>query len=417
MDISHLRSARQVLTEASYNFLVTLNDGTKMYYGRRKANIPGVIFKPVDGNELMNSNHIFSVVVNNAAGTRLWKETVAANNAGTLTPGSKEYEFIQLWQALANGRDDAVDLRAMSDFPKVFKINELYGRDRMFKFITTDLRMHQLMFEKIFGEIPELGEEHFITFHDARVFIPDNARAAAKKSMMDVLETLHQHLRANGFGFLFHGDIRFIRLVGKRIGTYNIQTKAMNIQPSAKKSKDVIYTLLHEFSHKYWFEYMDGDARNKVSKQYWDLRRGGETHKKDTAVQDASIEEIKSSITPGMKMNYKGRKRDFKKYSPYIIQSITDDGKLKISSEDKGTGFIRAEVPLAALLTPRWEIPALEIEKHEPTSKYDMEGDQWFPTQYSMTEPDEWFAEMMAFYILDHLGGEPKEFMDEVFGV
>lgn len=417
MDITNLRSTRQLLSEASYKFLRTLNDGTRMYYGRKRAPIPGVIFKPADGNTLMNSNHIFSVVVNNAAGTKLWKQIVDDNPGGTVTQNSTEHQFLQLWSNLGNATQDSVDLRAMSDFPKIFKIAELYGRERMFKFITTDLRVHPELFVSMFGEIPDLGEEHFVKFHDARVFIPDNARAAAKKSMMDVLETLHQHLRANGFGFLFHGDIRFIRLAGGAIGTYNIKTKNMNIQPAAKKSKNVIFTLLHEFSHKYWFEYMDAGARDKVKKKFLELRRSRITHQSDTSVRDASIEELRANIIPGMKVIYKGRKRNFKRYSPYIIKDITDEGKLRIASEDDSSNFVRAELPLGGLLTPRWEIPALEIKNHEPTSKYDMESDQWYPTPYSMEADDEWFAEMMAFYMLDHLSGEPKEFMDEVFGV
>jgi hypothetical protein len=61
-----------------------------MYYGRKRAPIPGVIFKPADGNTLMNSNHIFSVVVNNAAGTKLWKQIVDDNPGGTVTQNSTE---------------------------------------------------------------------------------------------------------------------------------------------------------------------------------------------------------------------------------------------------------------------------------------------------------------------------------------
>lgn len=417
MDITDLRSTRQLLKEASYKFLVTLSDGTVMYYGRQKANIPGVIFKPADGNTLMDSNHIFSVIVNNAAGTKMWNAAVEANNSGTVTTGSREYEFINLWASLAKADENSVDLRAMSEFPSVFKIAELHGRDRMFKYLTTDLRMRPAMFVIKFGEIPELGEEHFVKFHDARVFIPDNARAASKKSMMDVLETLYQHLRANGFGFLFHGDIRFIQITGKVIGLYNINTKAMTIQPKVKKSKDVIFTLLHEFSHKYWYEYMDQGDRNMVSRKFNDLRRGGEAHMKDSSLLDASIEEIKSSVTPGMKLNYKGRKSNFKKYSPYIIRGITDDGYMEVSSEEDSSNFIRMRVPFGALTTARWEVPALEIKKHEPVSKYDMESDQWFPTPYSMGDPEEWFAELMGFYFLDHLNGEPEAFIEEVFGV
>jgi len=418
MDIIHLRSTRQVLTEASYKFHKFLNDGTRMFYGRQRATVPGVIFKPADGNSIMNSGHIFSVVVNNAAGTKMWNKIIADNPGGTVTQGSIEHEFLQLWANLNNSTQDSVDLRAMSEFPKIFKITELYGRERMFKFITTDLRMNPLMFEQVFGDIPELGEEDYVKFHDARVFIPDNARAANKKSMMDILETLHQHLKANGFGFLFHGDIRFIRISGNAIGLYGITTKTMVIQPTVKKSKSVIFTLLHEFSHKYWFEYMDQEARDKVKKQYWDLMRAGVVYNKDTSLQDASKAEVLASIEPGMTVVYKGRKRGFKDYSPYVIKSITDDGKLKIASANSNTDFVRADVPVSLLITTnRWEMPELNIEKQEPPSKYDMTSDQWFPTQYSMESDEEWFAEMMAFYLLDHLSGEPEEFMHEVFGV
>ena len=420
MDISNLSSTRQVLREASYKFLLPLNDGTKMFYGRKKAAIPGVIFKPADGNTIRDSNHIFSVVVNNAAGTKLWNKIVQDNQSGTVNQGSPEHEFLQLWSNIGNARQDSVDLRAMSQFPGVFKVAELYGRDRIFKYITTDLRMPQQVFVKHFGEVPDMGEEHFVKFHDARVFIPDNARAASKKAMMNVLETLFQHLRANGFGFLFHGDIRFIQLVGNRIGTYNVITKEMNIVPKVKNSKEVIYTLLHEFAHKYWFEYMDQEARVKVRQKFGELMRGDTRHKADTSSHDATIADLRANLEPGMQLDYTGRKRDFKRYSPFVIKEITKDGFLRLASVADEMEFVRVKAPIAALLTNRWSVPSLEeggFEKPEPLTKYDMESDQWFPTKYSMVEDEEWFAEIMAFFLLDHLHGEPEEFLHEVFGV
>ena len=418
MDIIHLRSTRQAIKEASYKFLLPLNDGTKMFFGRKRAAIPGVIFKPADGNTVMNSNHIFAVVVNNAAGTKMWNKIVQDNPGGTINQGSPEHEFLQLWSNIGNARQDSVDLRAMSQFPGIFKIAELYGRERIFKYITTDLRMPQESFMKHFGEVPDLGEEHFVKFHDARVFIPDNARASSKKAMMNVLESLFQHLRANGFGFLFHGDIRFIQLVGRRIGTYNVRTKEMNIAPNIKNSKQVIFTLLHEFAHKYWYEYMDKGAIAKVRQKYIELRREGVRHTKDT--QDASIEDLRSHLEPGMQLDYTGRKRDFKRYSPFVIKDITKDGFLRLASVADEMEFVRVKAPIAALLTNRWSVPALDekgFEKPEQLTKYEIESEQWFPTEYSMTEDEEWFAELMAFFMLDNLHGEPEAFLHEVFGV
>ena len=45
---------------------------------------------------------------------------------------------------------------------------------------------------------------------------------------------------------------------------------------------------------------------------------------------------------------------------------------------------------------------------------YDLESDQWFPTDYSATKASEWYAECFAIFVMHHLHGEPEAFFKEV---
>jgi len=46
-----------------------------------------------------------------------------------------------------------------------------------------------------------------------------------------------------------------------------------------------------------------------------------------------------------------------------------------------------------------------------------VDSSDWFPTNYSMKNHEEWFCEIFSFYVNDKLQGQPKEWMAELIGM
>lgn len=413
MDIIHLR--KQVLKEASYKYAMPTSQGGVAWFGRSRGVSPNIIAIPLDRKSLKDSEHIAVVRINNAAGNKMWDEAVKNNNMGRYTPETKK--FIDLWSVSRSNEFSSL-LDQMGDYPTVFKINELKGKPQIFKHMTTDFGMPAELYEKWFGDPPEeLDDDHFTEFHGARVFVPESTRAATKKSMISVLETLFEHLKASGFGFLFHGDIRFIPLSGGTVGTYNIPTKTIAIHPNAKATKDVIFALLHEFSHKYWYEYMDDSVKRIVRMKFISIRREGNKHDKQDDELHASIENIKANLKPGMEVEYLGRKKVFKDIKHFIIKEVDKDGSWSAYAATDPNQSVRVTGSPGVFTKKQWDLKGVENKEISKTSQYDHVSSDWFPSAYSQTNEEEWWAELMAMYLLDNLKGEPEEFLHEVFGV
>ena len=410
MELMHLR--KQILTEANYRYSFKLDRGGMAYFGKAKGVAPNTMVIPLDNKDLKETENIAVVSINNAAGNKMWKDAISTGQMGRYSEEADE--FISLWQMSRSTNFDSF-LGLMDSYPNIFKINTIQGRDNIFKHLTTDYGMPPSMFQKHLGDPPELSDEHFTDFHGARVFVPENARAATKKSMITVLETLFQHLKANGFGFLFHGDIRFIKINGTAVGLYQPATKTMAIKPSAKVNKDVIYTLLHEFAHKYWYEYMSENARNMVRAKYKTLRQHRVGHVRDTEARDASIAEITAHLEPGVEFEYLGRKKSFKMYKHFVIKDVDENGNWTAYRKGDPNETHIVGGPPGVFLKKQWDLEGLDVNRDVATERYDAVSDQWFPTNYSQTDAEEWWAELTTFFMLDHLKGEPDEFMHEVF--
>ena len=71
--------------------------------------------------------------------------------------------------------------------------------------------------------------------------------------------------------------------------------------------------------------------------------------------------------------------------------------------------------PYLALLNPKqWKLP---VGSMKATLSHTKPSDEWFPTKYSMSDEDEWWAELFSFYAMGNLKGEPavwiKKFLSD----
>ena len=402
-------TGRENVNEAAYSYLNRIQDGGMAFFGMQHQDAPSIVILPLDKPELKGSELVRAISIKHRAGRNLFKKLLRQfGYEGVYTD-----EFMELWNLVEKSRTNS-DWRSlvgrMERFPTLFKMSDLRGGAQIFKFLTTDLRMPLSTYTKYIGEPPELGEEHFHQFHNTRIFFPSNARESSKRAMLDVLETVYQHLNRAGFDSLFRGDIRFIQLTGNKAGLYFPKSQDIRIKPRIKKSKNVVFDLIHEYGHKYWYEDMDATDKQTAVEQFKELRAGRVRHQEDTRRKE-EIDRLAHQIKPGMIIDYVGRKQVFKRSTPFEIKRVED--REYVAMNDK---FRTMRGPISGLFNPRkWKVRGVDLElPSEPTSIYDIVSGQWFPSDYSQKDYEEWWSELFTFHVLGHLQGEPEEWISQI---
>ena len=376
--------------------------------------VPSLVLLSVDTPDLQTAKIVRAISIK----TRIGKNRVL-QTAEKYGPAASGDEFTFLWyqaQDKTVTNDDWQRLiRAMRKFPEIFKISELRGPAQIFKFITTDLRLPLIIYRQFFGEPPQLGKKDTQRFYNSQVFFPETARASTRKVMLEVLELVHQHLKEAGFEFLFNGDIRFVSLGGKQLAHYAVKGKDIRVNPRVKASKDVLYSLIHEYGHKFWYEHMSDEARKTAKGKYIKLFRSRVRHQKDAREQDEK-ERLMKQFEVGMTIEYMGRKKQFKEPKFFKITKIMGNEFEAVATKGVRRPIIGGS--LALLFKPRrWKVIDHDTEfPSEPTQPYDLESEQWFPTKYSQSDHEEWFSELFTFHVFGNLQGEPEEWMRQILG-
>jgi len=302
--------------------------------------------------------------------------------------------------------DDPYALHSI-DETGFYKTKELTSRVELFKYLTVDLSMPSETFERYLGDAPtDFDDNDYVAYHDARVFFPDNIRESVKKNMLSLLDVFENLLDAKKLNFLIDdSDIRFSKLPGKTIGTYNKSSRNIIIQYSAKKTQEVIYTIIHEYGHKFWYEYMT-DKHHTHIKNMFEKIKGVEKY---SNIHQSTRDEYMAGIIPqlkvGQEVHYLGRKRTYKSNSPFTITAVSSE-QLVLNALHGGT---LTGTP-AFILGGKWKIEGVDMSPPK-TTDYINKSD-WFPTSYSQKDHEEWFCEIFSFYVNNSLDGKPKEWME-----
>jgi hypothetical protein len=407
----------EFLTELRKRFVHrSVGTASGLYANKNSATLPTTVFVSRDGRSLKQSENIIAIKIQ-PKNMSIMKNALLRKKHITRDETPSDAAQLMLINKLHQlDLDGDISIANLANNLPV-TINELSGRARIYKYVTTDLGLPVMIYDAVFGERPEeMGEGDFTPFHNARLFVPDNMRKKNYDAAIITLETVYKHLDQSGEIDVFGGDIRFIPMPSRVGGEYDTEHQTITINQSiAKADVSKVFSLLHEYGHKKMYESLSDEARKAVKKKFIELRRDGHTYGEDIDYASAVLDAI-SQFEVGQNLTYVGRQKGYKQNPDYVITDIFKDPRkkdilAKLANTDNPT-FVRVDYPLRALLNPkRWKTEGMDLTPPERKPKSDIKSDDWFPTMYSETDYDEWWAELYAIYTIGNLHGEPEQWM------
>jgi len=263
-----INNEMQILKEVAYRYFKARPNCLAFYAGS-SSDVPSIIF--MSEKPLMETDKLQIVLVY----TKKLKDF--RMNAYSKVVGGKANDIAnniilsrEIYSYFINSDQMVQSRNKFKLYPQFFRTVEIVGREKIFKYLTTDLKMPVIGFDRWFGPIDFSHQESdadVMKFYNARIFFPEQMRESRRKPILEVLNNVHALLTKAGLERIFHGDIRVTPINGKAIGQYSAKTKDIRVEPNTKNSSMVIYTLIHEYAHKYYYEYMSQQQQNAVKEQ------------------------------------------------------------------------------------------------------------------------------------------------------
>ena len=280
-------------------------------------------------------------------------------------------------------------------------------RAKMLKLVSTDLKVPLNHVKDNFGSAPEEAESD-IRVGNSVLYFPENARASNVETCTALVQSVYKVLKAHGLGKLFNGPIRFVKDLGNTVGHYDLTNKDIKIVYSASNDKRTEFTIMHEYGHKFYYEFIP-DQKAAIGETFNALL--GDNKFDDSAiVKEAKQRE--EELIKSLKMGsiFVSTRRKFK--GEWKIVEVLPK-KIKLRSLNNENREISG--PPSAFMNEDWAAKDSKMSDVMPKGipkKHEMGAtDMWFPTEYSQKNQSEWFAELFAFYMRGNLHGEPAEFM------
>lgn len=399
MDLQDIFQQRVILKEVSYAYAY-LDNPRIVYFKTSRTSMPSLIVMS-DESQLLNTSSVTFIVL----ASKKIKEAITKAYSTYSDEYTTDQKFAIRDLHLYLRRLTPEGIEAFRKFPEFFKFTKLEGREKIYRYLTTDLKMPVSLFTKYFGEFTPSNDQHdgdhVEKFHGATLIFTESIRPNRKKSLLEMLQNVYGHLNSVGLSRLFSGDIRFVDIGAKYLGQYFLSSHDMRIRPSANNSKQVVFTVIHEFGHKFYYEFMTEEQRNAVRNQYNSLVKSGKRIVAGIKFANQKSNKI-LDIHAGSFLIYTGKKKAYKEIGRFEVLSVIA-GKVSIRGE--GERFT-LNGPIEIFVAPNWALEGQTNQNYDtPDSeeKYDRISDSWFPTEYSMTEVEEWWAENFAFFVLGHI--------------
>jgi hypothetical protein len=417
MDMRNLINlVAQPLLEASYKFLKK-QDNCVAFYASGSSNIPSIMF--YNTTQLMNADTVTVTLPYPSKIKDLWREAQSSDPKAEEAKKLAQLIFLAMSPAhMVNNREVFVR------YPKYFRTVTLEGREKMFRYLTTDLKMSQLAFEKYFGLFKEeVSEDHTERLHNAMLIFPESMRESRKQVMIEVLEKTYDLLKKANLEKIFSGTIRCVQTGAATSGVYYPATQTMSVAPFHNKPDDVVATLIHEYAHKYWYEFMTAAQRDAIRLKYKELSKNGDKIRAqvrfDVEKEQAKITRHQSANTDLLKMGsvltYAGKSsKAAKRGEKFVVHKIDSNGDFCIARESVPNRTVFYAKPSIFLTSAKWHIQGNENPVAERPSDNDIVSSEWFPTQYSTTSDEEWMAENFMLFVLGQLRGEPEKWWRKI---
>ncbi len=238
---------------------------------------------------------------------------------------------------------------------------------------------------------------------DSHIVFPPSIRETRKADIKKLVETAFDILTKRNLGFLTKGRVIVKPLAGKVVGLYTVLSRTISIDPSAKASKEALQTILHEYGHKLWYEKMPDEPRRIIKQKYKSLIQSGE--KIEVSMEDRRADAIKyilANIKIGDTVEFTGR-GDNRKYSPYTVQSIKTGYDPKIVLASNAYPKVTLSGSPLILHNEKFIVGGKNLIADKENNGKKLVQDGWFPTGYSMTSEEEWWAECFSYYLLGQL--------------
>jgi len=280
-------------------------------------------------------------------------------------------------------------------------------RAKMLKLVSTDLNVPLNHVQENFGSLPEQGESD-IRVGNSTLYFPENARASNVETCTALVESVYKVLKSHGLGKLFNGPIRFVKDMGNTIGHYDLTNKDIKIVYSASNDKRTEFTVMHEYGHKFYYEFIP-EKKGAIGETYHALLGD---HRFDDSAIVKEAKQKEEELVKSLKMGsvFISTRRKYK--GEWKITEILPN-KIKLRSLDNPDRELSG--PPSAFMNEDWAAKDSKMADRMTRlipKKHDMGAtDMWFPTEYSQKNQSEWFAELFAFYMRGNLHGEPHEFM------
>jgi hypothetical protein len=269
---------------------------------------------------------------------------------------------------------------------------------------------------------------NFVTVGNTQIVFPDNMRGKKQKEIIDLVNATDKVFALHGMSYLTNIKMFVKPIQEKWSGLYYLDSKIIAINTSARASKSALHTMVHEIGHKYYYEFMSMEKKREVVFKYMSLIKSYKKPEPKEKDHSALYQSIWDQFSVGDELTFVGVGRTGN-FNPYEIISITTN-EMKFASKEKsprGKPWVTGHFELKNMVwvARNYLLNGKQIEYEAPKAddrprtddgfglRYINDG--WFPTAYSATSPEEWFAECWAFYLLGQIEFEPlKEFFEGI---
>jgi len=244
--------------------------------------------------------------------------------------------------------------------------------------------------------------EKFEKVGESEIIFPDNIKANKIEEISNLIREANDILINNNLGYLTKTKILVSPISGNAIGRYYPNSKHIQIDNNAKAIPNAVQTLIHEYGHKFFYEFLNEEARQKIKKKFNQLVNSIKIN------CDSSLNNLEN-IKVGDIITYQGMVKKYKAASPFVVISKNPSKMILVSQDENNQ--------LTLVSNPENFLNQGLFHNGEELSRFIESSSDlgFFPTKYSKTDYLEWFAELFAYKLLNKLKSEKASAFIEGF--